>query len=123
MEKNQPSALVTTMQSLFNSLQRLPDEYEDVVREVIFVLERLSKENVSLMEKLVVTKQAWSDDTQRHNELYLAFVSLLRQLDKEVVVKSEYYRDVLDFREYIIGFEDCPELGGIKLTLKHMSEN
>jgi len=65
----------------------------------------------------------WVEQFERqHNELYLIMVALLYQLGKEVVVEREHF-PALDFREYLIGWEDCPELGGVKVGVKHMSEN
>ncbi len=85
------------------------------------VLDRMAKSFMKVHAERETLAQYLKDFETQHNELYLMFVGLMRQLGGEIVVLRDSY-PVLDFREYILEWEDCPEEGGVKITVRHFAE-
>ncbi len=85
------------------------------------VLDRMAKSFMKVHAERETLAACVKDFEKQHNELYLMMVGLMRQLGGEVVVLRDSY-PVLDFREYILEWEDCPEEGGVKITVRHFAE-
>ena len=85
------------------------------------VLDRMARSFMKVHAEREMLAGYVKDFETQHNELYLMMVALMRQLGGSVVILREHY-PTLDFREYILEWEDCPEEGGIKGTVRHFSE-
>ena len=85
------------------------------------VLDRMAKSFLTVHADRERLAACVKDFETQHNELYLIMVALMRKLGNSVLVEREFY-PVLDFREYILEWMDCPEEGGIRITVKHFSE-
>jgi len=85
------------------------------------IMDKMAQSFLKVHAERNLLAQYLEDFEKQHNELYLLMVALMYQLGKQVVVRREHY-PALDFREYLLSWEDCPELGGVKVTVRHFSE-
>ena len=85
------------------------------------VLDRMARSFMKVHAEREMLAGYVKDFETQHNELYLFLVAVMRKFGSPLLIEREHY-PVLDFREYILEWEDCPEEGGVKATLKHFSE-
>ena len=85
------------------------------------VMDRMARSFLKVHAEREMLAGYVKDFEKQHNELYLVMVALMHQLGKEVVVLKEHY-PALDFREYLLSWEDCPEEGGVRVRVRHFSE-
>ena len=85
------------------------------------VLDRMAKSFMKVHAEREMLAGYVQDFEKQHNELYLFMVAMMRKFGSPLLIEREHY-PVLDFREYILEWEDCPELGGVRATLRHFSE-
>ena len=112
------SPLIADLQYIFEACKDLPDE---VAQHFLAVLDKLATQYMEISAERAIAVEALKTAQGKHEEMYLFLVAMLRKFDGYLLIEREHY-PVLDFREYILEWEDCPEEGGVKATLRHFSE-
>jgi len=85
------------------------------------VLDRMARSFMKVHAEREMLAGYVKDFEKQHNELYLFIVAVMRKFGSPLLIEREHY-PVLDFREYILEWEDCPEEGGVKATLRHFAD-
>ena len=84
------------------------------------VLDRMAKSFLTVHADRERLAAYVKDFETQHNETNTVHCAGMRKFGSPLLIEREHY-PVLDFREYILEWEDCPELGGVRATLRHFS--